>query len=66
MFPEVIYIDVTSSTNQQNRPIFLMAVKDAKRQTHIGNISILPCGKSWYSKQSSFHYMEKTQSNKID
>ncbi len=29
MFSEVFYIDVTCSTNQQNRPFFLMVVKDA-------------------------------------
>ncbi len=70
MFPEVFYMDVTSSTNQQNRPIFLMVVKDANRQSHISNIRILPSEKSWSSmksfEQSSFYYLEKTLSNQID
>jgi len=69
MFPEVIYMDVTSSTNQQNRPIFLMVVKDANRQTYIA-ISVFYLLKKWVFNeilgQSTFHFMEKTLSIKID
>ena len=47
MFPEVFFMDVTSSTNRQNKPLFLMVVKDANGESHIGNISILPSEKKW-------------------
>ncbi len=41
MFPEVFYMDVTCSNNQQNRLLFLMVVKVANGQTHVGNIRTL-------------------------
>ncbi len=41
MFLEVFYMDVTCSTNQQNRLLFQMVDKDANGQLHVGNISIL-------------------------
>lgn len=47
MFPEVFFMDVTCSTNRQNKPLFLMVVKDANGETHIGNISVLPSEKKW-------------------
>ena len=47
MFPEVFFMDVTNSTNRQNKPLFLMVVKDANGETHVGNISVLPSEKKW-------------------
>ncbi len=47
IFPEVFQMDVTCSTNQQNRLLFLMVVKDVNRQMHDGNINILPSEKEW-------------------
>jgi len=47
MFPDVFFMDVTSSTNRQNKPLFLMVVKDANGESHIGNISVLPSEKKW-------------------
>ncbi len=45
MFPEVCFMDVTCSNNQQNKPLFLMVVKDASEEAHVGNISVLPSEK---------------------
>jgi hypothetical protein len=47
MFPEVFFMDVTCSTNRQNKPLFLMVLKDANGEAHIGNISVLPSEKRW-------------------
>ena len=47
MFPEVFFMDVTCKTNRQNKPLFLMVVKDANGEAHIGNICILPSEKRW-------------------
>ncbi len=52
MYPGVFYRDVTCSPNQQNRPLFLMVVKDANGLTYIGNISILPPKKRWDFQQN--------------
>ncbi len=34
-------------TNHQNKPLFLMVLKDANGEAHIGNISVLPSQKRW-------------------
>ena len=47
MFPEVFYMDVIANTNRQKRDLFVLVIKDASGETHIGNASILPCGKLW-------------------
>ena len=47
MFPEVFSMDVTCSTNRQNKPLFFMVVKDANGEAHVGNISVLPSEKKW-------------------
>ncbi len=47
MFLEVFFMDVTFSTNCQNRPLFLIVLKDANGEAHIGNISVLPSEKNW-------------------
>ncbi len=47
MFPVVFFVDVTCSTNCQNKPLFLMVVKDTNGETHIGNICVLPSEKKW-------------------
>ncbi len=47
MFPEVFFMDVTCRTNRQNKPLFLMVLKDASGEAHIGNISVLPSEKRW-------------------
>ncbi len=47
IFPELFFMDVTCSTNWQNKPLFLMVVKDADGEAHIGNISVLPSEKKW-------------------
>ncbi len=47
MFPNVIYMDVTCCMNCQNKPLFLMVVKDTNGETHVGNISVLPSEKKW-------------------
>ena len=47
MFPEVFFMDVTCCTNRQNKPLFLMVLKDANGEAHIGNISVLPSEKRW-------------------
>ena len=47
MFPEVFFMDVTCCTNCQNKPLFLMVLKDANGEAHIGNISVLPSEKRW-------------------
>ncbi len=40
-------MDIACSTNCQNKPLFLMVLKDAKGEAHIGNISVLPSEKRW-------------------
>ncbi len=40
-------MDVTCSTNQRYRPLFLMVVKDTNGEAHVGNISVLPSEKKW-------------------
>ena len=40
-------MDVTNSTNRQNKPLFLMVVKDANGETHIGNVCVLPSEQKW-------------------
>ena len=47
MFPEVFYMDVISNTNRQKRDVFVLVIKDASGETHIGNASVLPCGQLW-------------------
>ncbi len=47
MFLEVFFMDVTCCTNHQNKPLFLMVLKDANGEGHIGNISVLPSEKCW-------------------
>ena len=62
MFPEVIYMDVIANTNQQKCDLFLLVVKDASRETNIGNATILPCGKKWvstYVYQNFFSFLYK-------
>ncbi len=49
MFPEVFFMDVTCSTNCQNKYLFLIVLKDANGEAHIGNISVLPSEKHWFS-----------------
>ncbi len=40
MFPEVFFMDVTCSMNCQNKLLFLMVLKYANGEAHIGNISV--------------------------
>ena len=47
MFPEVVYMDVTSKTNRQNRDLFLMVVKDASGETFVGNVTLIPSQQRW-------------------
>jgi hypothetical protein len=42
MFPEVIFMDVTSGTNKQKRDLFLMVVKDGNGETYVGNVTVIP------------------------
>ena len=42
IFPEVIYMDVSSGTNKQKRVSFLMVVKDGNGKTFVGNITFIP------------------------
>lgn len=47
MFPEVVYMDVTSGTNKQKRDLCLMVVKDRNGETYIDNVTIIPSQKQW-------------------
>ncbi len=47
MFPEVFFMNVTCCTNCQSKPLFLMVLKDANGEAHIGNISVLQSEKRW-------------------
>ncbi len=42
MFREVFFMVVTCSTNHQNKPLFLMVLKDVNGEAHIDNIGVLP------------------------
>ncbi len=46
-FPEVFFTDGICSMNCQNKHLFLMVLKDANGEAHIGNISVLPSEKRW-------------------
>ena len=50
MFPEVGYMNVTSSTNRGGRGLHLLVVKDASGETYIRCASILPCQQRWAFK----------------
>ena len=47
MFPEVIFMDVTSGTNKQKRDLFLMVVKDGNGETYVGNVTVIPSQLRW-------------------
>ncbi len=47
MFPQVFFMDVTCSTNCQNKPLFLIVLENAIGEACIGNISVLPSEKHW-------------------
>ena len=47
MFPEVIFMDVTSGTNKQKRDLFLMVVKDGNGETYVGNVTVIPSQQRW-------------------
>ena len=57
MFPEVYFMDVIANTNRQKRNLFLLVVKDASGETHVGNLSLLPCGKTWIFTQLYCHFL---------
>ena len=56
MFPKVYFMDVIANTNHQKRDLFLLVVKDASGETHVGNLSLLPCGKTWIFTQLYRHF----------
>ena len=47
MFPELIFMDVTSRTNKQKRDLFLMVVKDGNGETYVGNVTVIPSQQRW-------------------
>lgn len=58
-------MDVTFCTNCQNKPLFLMVVKDANGETHVGNISVLPSEKAVVELQENFRSKESKLANYI-
>ena len=52
MFPEVVFMDVTSKVNRHNRDLFLAVVKDASGEVFIGNATLIPSQQRWV-----FHYI---------
>ena len=57
MFPEVYFMDVIATPNCQKRDLFLLVVKDASGETNVGNLSLLPCGKTWIFTQLYRHFL---------
>ncbi len=53
MFLEIFFMDVTCCTNHQNKPLFLMVIKDANGETQIGYISVLSFEKKWVFNEMS-------------
>lgn len=47
MFPEVLYMDVTSQTNNEKRPLFLVAGKDNYGRSFTAARIFLPSEQSW-------------------
>jgi hypothetical protein len=55
MFPEVLFMDVTSGTNKEGRGLFLVAGKDSNNNGFTGVRIFLPSEQLWVSNSLERH-----------